>query len=63
LRCITKKASVVPNHLTARAYNKLAERVLGRPLTPEELKAHCKDNVNIGVLNTIMFDIKKGMTH
>ncbi|KAI9267538.1 hypothetical protein EDC94DRAFT_582256 [Helicostylum pulchrum] len=43
----------------SEAYYKLAERVIGRSMTKEEFDGCCEDNVNIGVLNPVMYTIKK----
>ncbi|GAA5798032.1 hypothetical protein HPULCUR_003430 [Helicostylum pulchrum] len=43
----------------AEAYYKLAERVIGRSMAKEEFDGCCEDNVNIGVLNPVMYTIKK----
>ncbi|KAI9256785.1 hypothetical protein EDC94DRAFT_586666 [Helicostylum pulchrum] len=40
-------------------YHKLAERFIGRTMTKEEFYGCCKDNVNIGVLNPVIYAIKK----
>ncbi|KAI9274146.1 hypothetical protein EDC94DRAFT_580098 [Helicostylum pulchrum] len=44
---------------SSETYHKLAERVTGRPMTKEEFDSCCEDNVNIGVLNPVMYTIKK----
>ncbi|GAA5805836.1 hypothetical protein HPULCUR_011362 [Helicostylum pulchrum] len=59
LRSITKETLKAPTHFVWETYHKLAERVIGRSMTKEEFDGCCKDNVNIGVLNPVMYIIKK----
>ncbi|GAA5805735.1 hypothetical protein HPULCUR_011260 [Helicostylum pulchrum] len=59
LRSITKETLKAPTHFVWETYHKLAERVIGRSMTKEEFDGCCKDNVNIGVLNPVMYTIKK----
>ncbi|KAI9269648.1 hypothetical protein EDC94DRAFT_581776 [Helicostylum pulchrum] len=59
LRSITKETLKAPTHFVWKTYHKLAERVIGRSMTKEEFGGCCKDNVNIGVLNPVMYTIKK----
>ncbi|KAI9253040.1 hypothetical protein EDC94DRAFT_587943 [Helicostylum pulchrum] len=45
----------------SETYHKLAERVIGRSMTKEEFDGCCEDSVNIGVLNPVMYTIKKSL--
>ncbi|KAI8354546.1 hypothetical protein BD560DRAFT_476603 [Blakeslea trispora] len=59
LRDILKKEVTSTRNFGWDVYRKLAERVLGRVLSEDEFKAYCKDNVNVGLLNPLMYSIKK----
>ncbi|KAI8380410.1 hypothetical protein BD560DRAFT_388185 [Blakeslea trispora] len=59
LRNVLKKDVAPTKNFCWDAYRKLAEKVLGRVLSEDEFKAYCKDNVNLGLLNPLMYSIKK----
>lgn len=59
LRSITKKTLNALSHFVWETFQALAELVKGREITKDEFDSCCKDTVNIGILNPIIYSIKK----